>query len=186
MAACPDCDRKLRMTSLGSNEVFVIRPQIGIGRLLFVPLLRQTPWGITAVFCISLSTGLSLPGRQWPGIILASLVVMWWVYQLGRDISERVSLIVRSSGVAFLGWYRLTKRTPLRIVLKPDGHAAVFRSSYSNYVEYENGRLLIARRVVGKKVNQQKQLACELAAFLGVIAYVDDGSGRLKRLASQR
>lgn len=174
------------MTSLGSNEVFIIRPKIGIGRLIFVPLLRQAPWGITAIFCISLSTGLSLPGREWPGIILASLVVMWWLYQLGRDVSERVPLAVRSSGVAFLGRYQLTKRTPLRIVLKPDGHPAVFRTSYCNYLEYENGRLLIARRVVGKKVSQQKQLARELAAFLGVFAYVDDGSGRLKRLAGQR
>ncbi|ROM70986.1 hypothetical protein BK653_03630 [Pseudomonas brassicacearum] len=174
------------MTSLGSNEVFIIRPKIGIGRLLFVPLLRQAPWGITAVFCISLSTGLSLPGREWPGIILASLVVMGWVYLLGRDISERASLAVQSSGVVFLGRYRLTKRTPLRIVLKPDGHPAVFHTSYSHYVEYENGRLLIARRIVGKKVNQQKQLARELAAFLGIFAYVDDGSGGLKKLAGQQ
>ncbi|WP_434695286.1 hypothetical protein J3P89_18910 [Pseudomonas sp. Z1-14] len=173
------------MTSLGSNEVFIIRPKIGIGRLFFVPLLRQTPWAITAIFCISLATGLSLPGREWPGIILASLVVMWWVYQLGRDISERAPLAVQASGVAFLGRYQLTKRTPLRIVLKPDGHLA-FSKSYSIHVEYENGRLLIARRVVGKKVNQQKQLASELAEFLGLFAYVDDGSGRLKKLAGQR
>jgi hypothetical protein len=174
------------MTPLGSNELFIIRPKIGIGRLFFVPLLRQTPWAITAIFCISLSTGLSLPGREWPGIILASLVVMWWVYQLGRDISERAPLAVQASGVAFLGRYQLTKRTPLRIVLKPDGHPAVFSKSYSIYVEYENGRLLIARRVGGKEVNQQKQLARELAAFLSLFAYVDDGSGRLKRLAGQR
>lgn len=171
------------MTSLGSHEVFVIRPKIGIGRLLFVSLLRQIPWGITAIFCISSSTGLSLPGREWPGIVLASLAVMWWVYRLGVDIREHASLAVESSGVVFLGGYRLTKGTPLRVVLKPNGPAAVFLTSYSNYVEYENGRLLIACRVVGKKINQQKQLACELAAFLSVFAYVDDGSGRLKRIS---
>lgn len=55
-----------------------------------------------------------------------------------------------------------------------------------NYVEYENGRLLIACLCRRKKVYQRKQLARELAAFLGVFAYVDDGSGRLKRLTGQR
>ncbi|WP_397459042.1 hypothetical protein AB3464_04195 [Pseudomonas asplenii] len=174
------------MTALGSNEVFIIRPKIGIGRLFLVLLLRQAPWGITAIFCISLATGLSLPGREWPGILLASLVVLWWLYKLGRDISERASLAVQSCGVAFLAGYRLAKRTPLRVVLKPDGHPVIFRTSYSSYVEYENGRLLIARRVVGKEVSQQKQFACELAAFLGVLAYVDEGSGKLKKLAGQR
>ncbi|UUQ64446.1 hypothetical protein NLK61_25085 [Pseudomonas fuscovaginae UPB0736] len=84
--------------------------------------------------------------------------------------------------MAFLGGYRLAKRTPLRVVLKPDGHSVIFRASYSSYVEYENGRLSIARRVVGKEVNQQKRLARELAAFLGLLAYADEGSGKLKKL----
>ncbi|WP_231652375.1 hypothetical protein [Pseudomonas californiensis] len=154
----------------------VLRPKLGLLRLIFPVLLRQVPLALIAMWLLFTSSSPEDdPSKAWAGSLFGSLVLLLTAYRLARGIYQRTSLIVDPAGKAKVAGVNGALHTPQRVVIRCD-FARVL--SYRTFIVYENGTLLVARHHDGK---QDRQQACELAAYLGVSAYHESRSrGRQK------
>jgi hypothetical protein len=110
---------------------------------------------------------------------LATVVVAIAVYRAIKAIAGRLPLVVTKDGQATLWRWRLSLTQPQRVSLKYE-----YKLRYRTFIDYGQGRLL-ARSDHGD-TRADEAFAVELAEFLGVSAYKDDGGGQRPRKLSRK
>jgi len=112
-------------------------------------------------------------------LTLGSVVVAIAVYRAIKAMAGRLPLTVTKDGHATLRNRQLSYVEPQRVLLK-----FVRKEGYRTYIQYRNGRLLA--RMNEFDTRAAEAVAVELAAFLSVSAYKDDGGAQKPRKLSKK
>lgn len=168
------------MMSDDAPEQFVVRPSPG---------LRVMPWldALTVLLMLALAGMMYSAMRyaapasgDWFGLFaLGTTVAAIATYRAIKAIVGRLPLVVTRDGRAIRGRRPLSFAQPQRVLLK-----YTYKMGYRTYIEYGNGRLLA--RMDQHDTRAAEAFAVELAAFLGVSAYKDDGGAQKPRKLSKK
>jgi hypothetical protein len=168
------------MSPADTPETFVIRPSPGMRVMSWVDALTVLLLIALASMMYSAMKAAAPASGDWFGLfLLGTAVVAIAVYRTIKAIAGRLPLVVMRDGRAT--WWRrqLSYAQPQRVLLK-----YVYRMGYRTYLEYGNGRLLA--RLDQRDTRAAEAFAVELAAFLGVSAYKDDGGAQKPRKLAKK
>ncbi|SFS09105.1 hypothetical protein SAMN05216570_2514 [Dyella sp. OK004] len=160
-------------------QAFIIRRVPGIGQMPWIEGLTCALLALMAALLFKASSEATPGSFDGPGLFMSALAVsLLTTYRLGKAIVEHLPLSVSPSGQALLWRFRLAYRNPQKVLLEHN-----YKLWFRTYVVYDNGRLFVAEH---HDHREDEAFANELAAFLGVAAYKNDSSGKLRKLASKK
>lgn len=159
-------------------EAFIIRRAPGIGQMPWIEGLTCALLALMAAMLFKASSEATPGSFDGPGLFMSALAVsLLAAYRLGKAIAEHLPLSVSSSGQALLWRFRLAYRGPQKVLLEHK-----YKVWFRTYVVYDNGRLFAVEH---HDHREDEAFANELAAFLGVPAYKNDSSGKLRKLPAR-
>jgi len=163
-----------------SPEYFVVRPSPGIRVMPMVDALTVLLMlGLGGMMYAAMAHAAPGSGDGLGLFVLGTSVVAIAAYRAIKAIVGRLSLVVSRDGRAIRGRQPLSFAQPQRVLLKYQ-----YRMGYRTYIEYGKGRLLA--RMDQHDTRAAEAFAVELAAFLGISAYKDDGGAQKPRKLSKK